>query len=173
MRSSLGRQGCVSYECVWIMRRQSQYEELNTGVTWQELKIKRKEEFQSWRRNPPWENSQTEQAAFVGTEQNWGFLCGKFKMLNSKREIPCREGSASVSWGGLRDVTLFLSLTDDNQTLLGYLSPCCERNCFHLNTHRYFDKPSSRFDFQARKKTRLWKPGDKNTTRKSMPQSSS
>lgn len=105
-------------------------------------------------KQPLWERSRT-----------GGFLRGKFKMLNSKREIPCREGSASVPWEGLRDITLFLSLTDDNQTLLGYLSPCCERNCFHLNTHRYFDKPSSRFDFQARKKTQ----GCENQVIKTLP----
>lgn len=67
------------------MRRQSQCEEFNTGVTWQELKIKRKEEFQSWRRNPPWENSRTEQAAFVGTEQNWGVSSWEIQDVELKK----------------------------------------------------------------------------------------
>lgn len=92
-------------------------------MTWQELKggKKRKEEFQSWRRNPPWENSQTEQTALVGIEQDWAFfvvfflvclfgvfcfgfwfclfvvfVCfflGKFKMWKLKRESPCSEDS--------------------------------------------------------------------------------
>lgn len=35
---------------------------------------KKRKEFQSWRRNSPWEKSQTEQTALVVMEQDWFFF---------------------------------------------------------------------------------------------------
>lgn len=105
----------VSMWELWEGNHCQQGEELNTSVTWQELKKKKKKKEKEGEILPGRIPSLSKQPFWEWSRTGFGFFFyGEFKM--SKREIPCSEDWASVPWEELRAPTLFASLTDNNWT---------------------------------------------------------